>query len=136
MGTTFTLARDVDDVTVLGVGCRCAQDATCTVEGCEDWDHYRICEHTEDQIRCIHRSIEASFTGSNAQRALDAMGLQASPDGYGLSGVVDAFDFATRARRAAAESLIAGDRDMAGRLRRLMRLGIAAHRQQAKVGWS
>lgn len=136
MGTTFTLARELDDVTVLGVGCRCAEEAVCTVEGCEDWDYYRICEHTEDQIRCVHRSIEASFTGSNAERALKAMGLEPSPDGYGLSGVVDAFDFAVRARRAAATSTLAGDRDMAVRLARLSRLGIAAWRQQAKVGWS
>lgn len=136
MGTTFTFARVLDDSTHFGVGCRCVDDAACVAEDCEDWRDYGICEHTQEQVWCVHRSIEASFTGSTAELALKAMGLEPSPDGYGLSGVADAYDFAIRARRAAAENTLDGDRAMASRLARLSRLGVAAWRQQAKVGWS
>ena len=136
MGTTFTFARQDGETTVLGIGCSCRDDALCIVAGCEDWADYQLCEHTEDKVWCAHRAVEADFSLSNAESALAAMGFEPTAPGDGAFGVVDAYEFTIRARRAAAASALAGDRDMQVHLVRLARLGTAAWRQQAQVGWS
>jgi hypothetical protein len=123
MGITFTFSVADGDTTYIGLPCRCAAKVSCL---CEDFEHYGMCDHTLDELRCEHKAFNQDFTGSNAYLVLDAMGIERD-----YSGVVEAAEFLTKA----AAALAADDGTQHRRLTGLVALGTEAVRRRVDVGW-
>lgn len=117
MGINFTFAAADGDTNVIGVRCVCADKLSCW---CDDFDQYRMCEHTGDGY-CEHNRFDVPMTNSSAQQVLYGLGYE-----FDYVGVLPADDLLARLAEA----------PLVHRSSDLVALASEAKSKRLSVGWS